>query len=458
MPVRLRITFLFTLVVFFILGIVCTAIYYFSYTSRIETIKTRLVNRAITTAGLLGHSEIFDRQQVERIDSLTTIAMKNKSVQGYNYQNKKVYNYSELPGDTVQITSEILDEARINQRYYFTEGKKEAVAYHYTDRDSRMVIICAGYDEDGKANLGHLKNILLLSFIAGIVITLIGGYFFSKRLLQPVRKITHEVTDISAHDLTRRIQTGSTQDEWHQLSTTLNDLLNRLQESFEVQRRFISNASHELSTPLTSISSQLEISLQRERTEDEYRNVMSSVLQDVRRMNKLTQTLLELAKATGDKGGLNLNLTRIDEIVLEIPATMQKQNAMYQVFLRFGHLPENEEELLVFGNAELLFTALKNIVTNACKYSPDHRAEITLVVRDKNFVIIIEDKGVGIAPKDLSNIFQPFYRVDETRVAEGFGLGLSLVYRIIKLHKGDITVQSVEGQGTVFTIYLPSAR
>lgn len=458
MPVRLRITFLFTLVVCFILGVVCAAIYYFSYMSRVQTITSRLTNRAITTARLLSRSEFFDRELVAHIDSLATISLKDKSVQAYNYQNKKIYSYSDLPGDTLAITDKILDDARVKQSFYFREGIKEAVAYHYTGQNARIVIICAARDEDGRKNLGLLINILLLSFIGGIAIALIGGYFFSKRLLQPLRKIADEVTDISAHNFERRIHTGGTQDEWHQLSRTLNDLLNRLQESFELQRRFISNASHELSTPLTSISTQLEISLQRERTEEEYRKVLLSVLQDVRRMNTLTQTLLEFATATGDKGGLNLNLTRIDEIVLDIPAIVQKQNKEWQVALRFGEFPENEADLLVFGNAELLFTALKNIVVNACKYSPDHRAEITLIVQDNEFRITIADKGIGIPGKDIANIFQPFYRVDESRTTEGFGLGLSLAYRIIKLHKGDITVASEENKGTVFTIRIPAAR
>jgi two-component system, OmpR family, sensor histidine kinase ArlS len=458
MPVRLRITFLFTLVVFVILGIVCASIYFFSHTSRRQMIKTRLINRSITTATLLNQSEIFDREVVARIDSLTTIALKEKTVQAYNDQGREVYTYSDIPGDTLHITPDILEDARSAQELYFREGKKDVVAYYYTESGIPLIVFCAAYDEEAKKNLARLKNILMLSFVGGIGIALIGGYFFSRGLLQPVRKITNEVTDISAQNLARRIETGHIKDEWYDLSFTLNDLLNRLQESFELQRRFISNASHELSTPLTAISSQLEIALQRRRTQDEYENVLSSVLQDVREMNKLTLTLLEFAKATDDKGGLNIDLVRIDEILLDLPATMHKQNDRYAVFLQFGDLPESEDELLVFGNAELLFTAIKNVVINACKYSPDHRAEISFTIIDKSFRISIADKGPGIPENELSKIFQPFYRTDESRSTAGFGLGLSLAYRIIKLHKGEISVQSEQGKGTTFTIDIPSAK
>jgi signal transduction histidine kinase len=458
MPVRLRITFLFALLVFIILSIVCSGIYYFSYTSRVNTIKRRLVNRSITTARLLSQKEIFDQNLVRKIDSSTTLALKNKTVQAYDYQNKKIYNYSDLPGDTLHIDTSILDDARVKGDFYFTIGNKEAVAYHYVDHNSRIVIISAGEDEDGRETLRQLLNILLFSLLIGNILVLGGGYLFSRGLLQPIKKIAGDVAEISAQNLARRIQTGPTKDEWYQLSHTLNDLLDRLQESFDLQRRFISNASHELSTPLTSISSQLEVSLQKDRAAEDYKKVMESIYQDVRHMSNLTQTLLEFAKASGNSGGLEINLVRIDEIILSLPAQIARINNAYSVVLEFDDLPENEENLLVFGNETLLQTALKNIVANACKYSLAQQAEVRLKMQEQYVEIIVEDKGAGIPKEELTNIFQPFYRVDETRNTGGFGLGLSLADRIIKLHKGIIHVESEPGIGTRFLIRLPAAR
>jgi len=445
--------------VFIILGIVCVSIYYFSYTSRLKAIKTRLSNRAITTARLLSKSELFDREVVQRIDSLTTLSLKDKSVQAYNYLNSKIYSYSDLPGDTIDVTADILNNARLRMNgYYFEQGDKEAVAYHYTNPDTRIVVVCGAKDDDGKKNLEHLRTILIFNFLLGIIIASIGGYFFSRRLLRPIKEITSEVAEITAQNLTRRIPTGTVKDEWYQMAVTLNDLLNRLQESFDLQRRFISNASHELSTPLTAISSQLEIALQRKRTPAEFEKIIGDVWQDVQRMNKLTQTLLEFAKAAGNRGGLTINLVRMDEILMELPGILQRQNNLYEVFLKFGDLPENEDELLVFGNSDLLMIAITNIVSNACKYSPDHRAVLSFSIEEKYFVIEISDKGEGIPPQELEKIFQPFYRVDSSRSSAGFGLGLSLAHRIIKLHKGEINVSSELGIGTTFTLRLPSAK
>ena len=457
MPVRLRITLLFSLLVFFILSLVCLGIYYFFYTARVNNITQRLTNRAITTARLLSQQEIFDQATVRQIDSLTTISLKNKAVEAFDYQNRRIYRYSDIRYDTISVNTSILNEARVKGKFFFTQGQKEAVAYHYTDNDARIVMIVAAEDTDGKQSLRSLMNILLLSFLVGNIFVLATGYFFSRGLLQPIKKIAEDVAEISAQNLARRIDTGSSKDEWYHLSHTLNELLNRLQESFELQRRFISNASHELSTPLTSISSQLEVSLQRERDAGAYRQVMHSIYQDVQHMSKLTQTLLEFAKASGDPGGLEINLIRIDEVLLKLPAEIVKINPAYSVKLLFDDLPEDEAQLFVFGNDALLTTAIKNIVVNACKYSDDHQATLGLAVNGQVIRVWVRDKGRGIPKEELDHIFQPFYRVDESRGEAGFGLGLSLADRIIKLHKGSITVQSVNHEGTVFQIELPVA-
>jgi len=458
MPVRLRITLLFGSIVLLILLFVCGSVYYFSKTERTKDIRLRLENRAITRARLLRHPNLFDKNQLRIIDSSTMMSLKDKTLQAYNYLGEKIYSYSEEPEDTLTVGNSILDDARVRGTVYFRIGKKEAVAYHYVDENMRVVVVAAAYDEMGLGKLQQLRNILLFSFLTGTVIAFAGGYFFSGRLLQPIKKIADDINEISAQDLNRRIQAGKVNDEWQYLSETLNQLLNRLQESFDMQRRFIANASHELSTPLTSISSQLEVSLQKEREAGNYREVMQSVYQDVRHLGKLTQTLLEFAQASGNTGGLAIEPVRIDEIILALPADVNKFNPDYTVSLVFGDMPSEEEALIVYGNTELLFLAVRNVVVNACKYSADHKAMVRLDAADHEMVISVEDKGIGIPETELKYIFQPFYRVDHAGSTGGFGLGLSLAFRIVKLHKGAITVQSRPGEGTLFQIILPSAK
>lgn len=457
MPVRIRITLFFALIVFAILTLVCTSIYYFSYVNRQNNFRIRLTNRAVTTARLLVQSETFNPELIQKIDASTAMAMENKTIQAYDVADRRVYAYSDNLDDTVAVDKQILADARTNEYVYFSIKGKDAIAYHYTDNSHHFVIIAAAYDGEGKKNLQQLQYILWICFIGGILIAVAGGYLFSASLLRPIRWIADELREISAQNLTRRIVTPQSKDEWSYLTRTLNELLDRLEESFETQRRFIANASHELSTPLTSVSSQLEVSLQKERTAFEYQRVMQSILQDVRHLSKLTQTLLEFAKASGTGGGLEIKLVRIDEILLRLPREMMKLNKDYVVNLAFDNLPEEEEKLLILGNEDLLFSAIKNIVQNGCKYSPDHFATVKLTVINNHIQVLISDKGKGIPKDALQNIFQPFYRVEDMQNENGFGLGLSLTSRIIKLHRGEITVESVVDEGTTFTVELPVA-
>ncbi|MEO5683630.1 MAG: HAMP domain-containing sensor histidine kinase [Chitinophagaceae bacterium] len=457
MGVRLRITLLFASIVLIILLLVCGSVYFFSYKNRITNITTRLTNRAITTARLLSRSEYFDRGLVQRIDSATALSLLNKTIQAYDAADNCIYTYSDLTGDTLSVDTTILAKARNKGNSYFTSGNKDFIACSVQNNSSGIVMLIGAIDFEGKEKLRQLRLILFTSFIGGLMIAVAGGYFFSGGLVRPIRKIADEVSEISAKNLSSRIEQGKIKDEWNYLSATLNRLLNRLQDSFEVQQRFVAHASHELCTPLTSISSQLEVSLQKDRQAAEYRQVMESIYQDVRHLNKLTQTLLEFASASGSAAGIVIDLIRVDEILLRMPAELSKTDSCYAIVLLFNELPQEEEKLLIWGNEELLFSALNNIVINACKYSPDHKAVVKLSVKDQQISIAVQDKGPGIDQEELNNIFQPFYRVEVDRNVKGFGLGLSLANRIIRLHKGYISTQSVIGEGSTFTIVLPAA-
>ena len=166
---------------------------------------------------------------------------------------------------------------------------------------------------------------------------------------------------------------------------------------------------------------------------------------------------MEFATASGAAGGLELNLIRIDEVLMRLPAEMIKQDKAYSVKLEFDQLPEDEEKLLVFGNAELLFTAIRNVVSNACKYSDNRLAKVKIAVAESEIIVSVEDNGKGISENELKNIFHPFYRAENNRTITGFGVGLPLVKRIIQIHKGQIKVSSIVGKGTIVVISLPVA-
>lgn len=455
MPVRLRIAMLFTLLVFTILLIVGGVVSYISYRNRLESVKTRLTARANNIASFLRQTEVFSSQLIQKIDTSTSGSGRDKEVQVYDEHNRKVYAYSDRVADTLVIDTLLLDKARLKKKLYFKREKKEAIAIY--DEDSKLVIVSATFDEQGRRQLAELEFTVWLSLLGGALISFGGGYLFAGRLLRPIKEIASEVNDISAKNLVQRIPTGEAKDEWHYLSSTLNLLLDRLQQTLDMHRRFISNASHELSTPLASITSQLEVLLHRDREAIEYKSVLTGVHQDALHLSKLIQTLLEFSKASGSESGLEIQPVRIDEVLLRLPAELARNNKDYVVLLGFDDLPEDEDQLFVFGNEELLFTAIKNIVVNACKYTTGHKALVRASTRNNEILVEIIDNGPGMTADELEQIFQPFYRGGAVGALPGFGLGLPLVKRIINLHKGKIQVNSDVKTGTTFLVILPAA-
>lgn len=435
------------------------SVYYFVSLEREQIFKKRLTSRAISYAQIYNYFSDSSNTILNRINESSTEMLLRKSVDIYTLDETLVYRYNTDRIDTAQINPDIISEAVTTQQYFYDLEDREAVAVHYTEKDKGdIIVIVAGYDQDRWSQLEQLKQIFTIALLIGIGATLIAGHVFSKQLLKPVAQIIKEVNDISSHNLSHRIQAGETQDELNQLANTFNELLDRLQESFNSQRRFISNASHELSTPLTSISSQLQVTLQRERSTDEYKQVMQSVQEDVVQMRELTKSLLEIAK-TGSEGSIELHEIRIDETLFKVMADMKKVNATYKVELDFIDSPDNDDYgFLVFGNSEMLYIAIKNLVENGCKYSPDHVAKVNLSFSNQCALIEVNSGGEPIAEAEMEKIFQPFYRSSNSAGKSGFGLGLALAKRIVGLHKGSLEVISNIISGTKFKITLPASR
>jgi two-component system, OmpR family, sensor histidine kinase ArlS len=459
LKIKFKITALFALLVTIILLVLSISVHYFTALQRTEAFKRRLKGRANNDGQLFSYFGDSDstRKVLYQIDSASAFTLNQKSVVIFNYLDKPVYRYNASNIDSILPDKDILKQARVKHEVYYHAHHRDVLAFHYTDNRSRIVVVVAGYDVDGWQRMKDLRDILLTCLFIGIAVALLVGYAFSVQLVKPLTQIIHEVKDITSQNLSHHIQAGSTQDELNQLANTFNELLDRLQESFVIQRRFISNASHELSTPLTSISSQLDVTLHKERSVEEYKEVIQSVREDVLQMQQLTKSLLEIAK-TGTQGSIELSEVRIDEVLLKVTADVQKNSEAYKVILQFGDFPDDERAFMVFGNSELLYSSLRNIADNGCKFSFDHHVLVNLSFENDNVIVQFKNYGSTITKEEAEHIFQPFYRSANATPIKGFGLGLPLARRIISLHKGTIKVDSSPESGTVFTIVLPSLK
>ena len=455
MKTRYKITLLFSLLVTAILLVVSIIVYYFTYLVRQDIFMKRLSSRANNNAQVFRYVKSNDRDFLDRINTSSMEVLPDKSVGIYSLKGDPYYIYSSDSTQLLGVTSEVIESAVKNGQYFYRMSNREALAVNYTGAGENFVVVVAAYDSDGWTFLKQLKRVFFITLVVGMIISLLAGHFFSSQLLKPVAQIISEVNEISSHNLSKRIKAGASQDELNQLANTFNDLLDRLQEYFTAQRRFISNASHELSTPLTSISSQLEVTMQRKRSTEEYQDVVQSVYEDVVQMRQLTKSLLEIAK-TGSEGSIELHAIRIDEVLFKVMGDIKKIHPDYRVELNFSDSDEYESNFLVFGNVDLLYMAIKNIVENGCKYSADSTARVQLSFGNNFTLIEVHSKGKPIAKDEMEKIFQPFYRSSTSEGKAGFGLGLALAKRIIGLNKGTLMVRSDEKEGTTFTIVIPT--
>ena len=341
MSIRYKIAFLFSVLVMLILALVSIAVYYFSVENRHDFFNVRLKKRALYTAKIYSDFTDSSFSMLKKLDATGTSAFYDKSVSITGFNDKYVYMYADSTGDSIFLDKPMLDNIKIAGEYFFKYKDENAIAIHHADKNSDFIVAFAATDKDGEEYLLELKKIFLIALLLAVALSFLAGLIFAKRIIAPITRITGEVNLITSKNLSQRIKIDDSKDELTTLAETFNNLLNRLQDSFAIQRRFISNASHELSTPLTAVSSQLEVAMQKTRSEEEYREVINSVYDDIRELQLLTQSLLDIAKA-GSQGTIDLLEVRLDEVLFKVVSDIQKQNKTYKAALDFEVFPDEE--------------------------------------------------------------------------------------------------------------------
>ena len=270
MQIKYRITLVFSLIVTVILLLFCGTLYLFSYQDMVKRFRVRLVNKTESTLELL-ESKQFNPSLFRTFNKAAGASFYDKSVSVQDYTSNKKYFYNDKSTSPVIISDNIVSNVTNGKPYYFDIGDRNAVAIEYKGKGYDYIVVAAAYDKDRVDWLNKLLWILGICILAGIIIVLGMGYIFSLSLINGLTEFTHKIKHISSEKFSLRLDTGKDRDELDKLAITINDLLDRLQASFNLQRRFIDNASHELSTPLASIASQMDVALQRERSSDEYK-------------------------------------------------------------------------------------------------------------------------------------------------------------------------------------------
>ncbi len=371
----------------------------------------------------------------------------------FDAQGRRVYTFNPSPSDFAPAT---LKEINQMGDCRFPHGQYSAFGTRFMAPSGRKYTVIAEAVFKPE-ELRNLARILIVVFFAFCGLVAIGGWFFAGQALSPVSRIMNQVDAILPSDMSRRLETSKNHDELARLVVTFNRLLDRLQGAFNAQKLFLSNISHELKNPLTVIISQIEIVLQKDRPEAEYRQTLQSVLDDARELNLVSDKLMQLAKINASGEEVDFENIRIDEAVWQAKSALLKAHPEYKINFEIVNLPLEEDKLVVRANEQLLRTALTNLMDNGCKYSPDKQVRVRLsFLPEGNTVIEIQDQGPGIPDDEIALVFEPFYRSRKTDKVKGSGVGLSLVDSIVKLHRIELKVSGRQPNGTVFRLEFPT--
>lgn len=451
MNIRTRITLWFITIVGFIIILASSLIYIFSADYREDEYYERLRNNANNTAKLLIEVEEVDLELLRKIETDNPVSLENEKISVFDFQNHVLFSTDEH--HEIDIDSSLLSRIRLEDEIRYRQGEYEVLGFLFKGPYDRFAVVTAATDIYGFNKLRNLRLVLLIVFAISILVASVSGWFFAGTALKPISGVVRQVDDIGISSLNLRVDEGNGKDEIALLSRTFNRMLGRLETSFTVQKDFIANASHELRTPLTSITGQLEVALLNIRTTEEYRKVVASVLDDIKSLNRLSNRLLMLAQAESSQG--KITLLRIDELVWQARDELVRHNPNYNIRIDLDSRLDDEQKLTVEGDEQLIKTAISNILENGCKYSKDHAVELLITSNPFGLLLEFRDKGIGIPPEDLENIFAPFYRGSNTLNTPGNGIGLSIVKRIIDLHGGELTIDSVLDSGTRVSVNLP---
>jgi heavy metal sensor kinase len=340
-----------------------------------------------------------------------------------------------------------------------TVGQHRIVCRRVTSPDGQPLTLRVGCGlGQAQAEMKSFTNIVLAVGLVLLLVAPLGGYLLAGRATRPIAHIIHVTNRLRPAQLDERLPLRGTDDELDQLSQTINHFLDRIAAYLRQSREFTASAAHELRSPLTALQSSLEIALNADRTTEEYKEVLSVLLEECGQMRLLVNQLLLLAEEDAGRLRLHSQELRLDQIIANSLEMFQAVAEATDVELTTPRL----DPVMIHGDGSRLWQVVNNLIDNAIKFTPAlGRVSIDCHLDDAKHqcILKVSDTGAGIDPHDLPHVFERFYQGDKARPREtssrGLGLGLSICQAVINAHGGTIEVASTLGQGTTFTVRLP---
>ena len=455
--VRTRLTLWYAGVLTFSLIVFAVLIYYASSAIFHQRQDESLLSTAQTVTSAYAE-ELEEQQSVTKASQvlLSEIAFPNRYVQLTDNNGLPLASTMNSSDAVRQIPLTALTEAKNrNASFVSLNGWRIAIVPLDRKQDLGFATVAEPLSviDDGLRTLRRV-------FFGGVPIVLLvacaGGYFLARKSLSPIASMSRQTKRISAGNLSARLEVTNARDELGGLAITINDLLTRLEDSFNQQQRFIADASHELRTPLAVLRGETEVALNKTRTVAEYQGSLSLIKDEAERLSRIVEDLFIIARQPLDSPhALAREAVVLNDAVRDCARAAQVLATRKGIRLA----TENDEQSMVLqGDGELIKRMILNLLDNAVKYTPMGR-EVSISLKRQNLhaEIVVSDTGIGIPQADQLHVFDRFYRVDKTRsrAMGGAGLGLSIVQWIVEVHAGTVKVESAPNRGSKFTVELP---
>ncbi|WEK33568.1 MAG: HAMP domain-containing sensor histidine kinase [Candidatus Pseudobacter hemicellulosilyticus] len=417
------------------LALTLSIVYFLNANLRKEEYFKRLKNKADNSFRLLVTVPQVDSTLLQIIERNTATTLDAVSVTVYR-GNQVIYTNG--PADRPYQDS-LLPLARQEGDLYTSHQHKEVVALYRRHAQQDYTVIAAAFDSYGKNNLYLLRWVLAIVFGVGILLGWIATLFFVRKIIRPLDELKGDLQLINSASLHTRLKVGSRSEEVDSLAASFNQMMDRIEEAFSLQKDFVHYASHELRTPITAQISLTEIALEKDLSPEQSHEVLQQLYQQQQQLATITHSLLLLT----DKQPVDETypLVRLDELVIRAVEFVQTLYPSARIEVTLDVSSSNEAALMIRANEPLLIMAFNNLLKNAVQYSDNNAAIVILKIKPGSREVIFRNTGEIFSPDEQARIYTPFYRASNARRTKGHGLGLALVKQIADIHKAEIKYQ-----------------
>ncbi|GAA4100747.1 HAMP domain-containing sensor histidine kinase [Mucilaginibacter panaciglaebae] len=448
MKIKDRLSLYFTLVGSGMLLVVMVSLYISVYTIVHNDFYRHLYDRANVAAELYLKADEISPDSLAKVRTRYMRNLHGEVTRFYDDKNDAAF----IRDDEQYWNYKVIERVRKQNYLEYTSKTAQIVGTYVKDNQGNFVILVSAVDETGRRQLASIREVMTIVFLIVTATLFLVSRWLAQGTLSPIKNLVRQMKLIKATNLHLRIDEGKGKDEISELASNFNRLLEHLENAFSLQRTYVANASHELRTPITTIIGEAELALQKQLNPEENRRILQLILEESERLRDTISGLMELAQVDMDFTIAHQSPVRIDELLWELQDHWAGKIRPGALELIIEHMPENEAMLTIPANYQLLFIALNNLIGNAFKFSHQRTVKCTFYADESTIQMQIIDSGIGIPAHDIDQIFNSFYRANNSRSFAGSGIGLYVTQKIIQLFNGTLDAQSQQGQGTCMTV------